>query len=291
MKKLLFGLTGFIVLILVMCTVVFRFVNIPLLVRQPAETQETLFLGISYEREVRQDPRDMVIHIVTVDLKANGIKVLVTPGEEGAEMPLTARTTSEFLEAFELQLAINGDAFYPWSVTGPFYTPHSGETVNVYGFAASKGSVYSENSDSFPTLYINQNNKASINSAVGRKYNAISGTKMLVQRGTMLEDLGDRVQPRTALGLDQAGRRLIIVVVDGRQPGYSDGATLTEVAQILVEHGAYSGFNMDGGGSATLVMKGSDGEAVLLNSPIHIRMAGNERPVGNHLGIYARKSN
>ena len=274
---------------LVAFATVFRFIDIPLLVRQPAESSQRLFQGITYEREVRQKPRDMVIHIVTVDLKANGIKVLVTPGRKGEELPLTARTTSEFLEDFELQLAINGDAFYPWSVTGPFYTPHSGETVNVYGFAASKGSVYSENSDSFPTLYINQNNKASINNAVGRKYNAISGTKMLVQRGEMLDDLGDAAQPRTALGLDRAGRRLVIVVVDGRQPGYSDGATLTEVAQILVEHGVYTGFNLDGGGSATLVMKGSDGEAVLLNSPIHIRMAGNERPVGNHLGIYARK--
>jgi len=106
----------------------------------------------------------------------------------------------------------------------------------------------------------------------------------------MLEDLGDRVQPRTAVGLDRAGRRLVIVVVDGRQPGYSDGATLTEVAQILMDTGVYTGFNLDGGGSSTLVMKGLDGEAVLLNSPIHIRMAGNERPVGNHLGIYARKS-
>ena len=275
---------------LVAFATVFRFIDIPLLVRQPAESSQRLFQGISYEREVRQDPRDMVIHIVTVDLKAKGIKVLVTPGEEGAELPLTARTTSEFLEDFVLQLAINGDAFYPWSVTGPFYIPHSGETVNVYGFAASKGSVYSENSDSFPTLYINQNNKASINNAVGRKYNAISGTKMLVQRGEMLEDLGDKVQPRTAVGLDRAGRRLIIVVVDGRQPGYSDGATLTEVAQILVEHGAYAGFNMDGGGSSSLVIEGNAGETFLLSSPIHIRMAGNERPVGNHLGIYARKS-
>ena len=113
---------------------------------------------------------------------------------------------------------------------------------------------------------------------------------MLVQRGKVVDGLGEKVQPRTALGLDRAGRRLIIVVVDGRQPGYSDGATLGEVAQILMEHNAYSGFNLDGGGSSTLVMEREDGNAKLLNSPIHIRIAGNERPVANHLGIYAKRN-
>ena len=290
MKKSIFVIAGCFILLLVMLTVVFRFINIPLLVRQPSASSETLFRGITYEREVRRDPRDMVIHIVTIDLKANGIKVLVTPGEEGEELPLSARTTSEFLQDFDLQLAINGDAFFPWSVTGPFYSPHSGEAVDVYGYAASKGMVYSEGKDGLPTLFIYKNNKASINSLIGKVHNAISGTKLLIQRGKLLDDLGDNVQPRTAVGLDSAGRRLIIVVVDGRQPGYSVGATLIEVAQILLDHRVYVGFNMDGGGSSTLVMAGEDGDAVLLNSPIHIRIARNERPVGNHLGIYAKKS-
>ncbi|MEK6256844.1 MAG: phosphodiester glycosidase family protein, partial [Chloroflexota bacterium] len=171
----------------------------------------------------------------------------------------------------------------------PFYGPHRGDAVNVFGYAASKGTAYSEGIGGLPTLYINQINKASINSQIGKRYNAISGTKLLIQRGEILPDLGDKVQPRTAVGLDRAGRRLIIVVIDGRQPLYSAGATLGEVAKILVQHGAYFGFNLDGGGSSTLVMAGEDGNAEQLNSPIHLGIQGNERPVGNHLGIYAKK--
>jgi hypothetical protein len=255
----------------------------------PPGTKTTLFEGVEYVRQQRSSPRQMVIHVVTVDLKAGGIKVLVTPGEAGEAQPLTARTTSEFLEKFDLQIAINGDAFYPWNVVGPFYTPHSGDSVDVYGFAASNGTIYSENSDSLPTLYIYKNNKASINTRIGKVYNAVSGTKRLVKQGRAVEALGNVAQPRSAVGLDRTGRRLILVVVDGRQPGYSEGATLAELAQILIENGAYSGFNLDGGGSSTLVMQGEHGRARLLNSPIHLGLPGTERPVANHLGIYARE--
>jgi hypothetical protein len=278
--KLCLGL-GFTLASLAACTPLSR---IP-----PSGTAAALFAGVDYIREVRSSPRPMVIHVLTVDLKQDGIKVLVTPGEAGETQPLKARTTSQFLEQFGVQLAINGDAFYPWSVVGPFYSPHSGDAVDVYGFAASNGTIYSENSDSLPTLYIYKNNKASINTRIGKVYNAVSGTKRLVKQGRAVEALGNVAQPRSAVGLDRTGRRLILVVVDGRQPGYSEGATLAELAQILIENGAYSGFNLDGGGSSTLVMQGEHGRARLLNSPIHLGLPGTERPVANHLGIYARE--
>ena len=37
------------------------------------------------------------------------------------------------------------------------------------------------------------------------------------------------------------------VVVDGRQEGYSHGATLEQLSEILAEHGCVSGYNLDGG--------------------------------------------
>ncbi len=257
---------------------------------QPGATKENLFKGIVYERIVRQEPRLMVIHVMTIDLKADGIKVLVTPGNADSDHSLSARTTSDFLEHFDMSIAVNGDAFTPWNDYGPLgYTPHTGEGVNPIGFAASRGSIYSQDTDEEPTLYIYQNNKASINGIVGKIYNAISGNLLLLRNGNMVDGLnaGD-AEPRTAVGLDRAGRRLIIVVVDGRQSGYSEGATLAEMAQLLLDHKAFRGINMDGGGSSTLVKAGSGGEAILLNSPVHGGNPGRERPVGNHLGISAK---
>jgi hypothetical protein len=258
---------------------------------QPDSTKETLFKGIVYERIVRQEPRLMVIHVVTVDLKAEGIKALVTPGNPDADSPLSARTTSDFLNDFSMSIAVNGDAFTPWNDMGALgYYPHPGEGIDPIGFAASSGSIYSQDTDEEPTLYIYKTNKASIDGLIGKIYNAISGNLLLLRNGNIVEGLNaNNAEPRTAVGLDRAGRRLIIIVVDGRQSGYSQGATLAELAQLLLDNKAFRGINLDGGGSSTLVKAGANGEAILLNSPIHGGNPGSERPVGNHLGISAKK--
>ncbi|MCL5428244.1 MAG: phosphodiester glycosidase family protein [Chloroflexi bacterium] len=257
---------------------------------QPEPEKRQLFQGITYERIVRQSPRPMVIHVVTVDLKASGIKTLVTQGDPNQARPLSAKTTSQFLEDNNLQLAINGDAFTPWQDLGPLgYSPKPGERVTPQGFAASKGTVYSQDTDEQPTLYIYKNNKTSMNALTGKVYNAVSGFELILWNGNIRDGLNNSdTDPRTAVGLNRAGNKLIIVVVDGRQPGYSEGATLAELAQILAEHKAYSAMNLDGGGSSTLVIEGENGEPQVLNSPVHQGIPGNERPVGNHLGFSAK---
>jgi len=78
------------------------------------------------------------------------------------------------------------------------------------------------------------------------------------------------------------------VVVDGRQPGYSLGVTLSELAEIMIFHGGYNALNLDGGGSSTLVVEGALGSPKILNSPFNHGIPGRQRSVGSHLGIYAK---
>jgi exopolysaccharide biosynthesis protein len=66
--------------------------------------------------------------------------------------------------------------------------------------------------------------------------------------------------PRTAAGRTRDGL-LILLVVDGRQPE-SRGVNLRELAEIMLDLGAVDALNLDGGGSATLVVNGT-----LLNRP------------------------
>lgn len=61
--------------------------------------------------------------------------------------------------------------------------------------------------------------------------------------------------PRTAVGWS-GGKRLIFFVCDGRQPLWSMGMTLPELAQTLRELGCVEALNLDGGGSATFVVNG-----------------------------------
>ena len=42
------------------------------------------------------------------------------------------------------------------------------------------------------------------------------------------------------------------LVADGKQPGYAEGMTYREVAELLVEHGVDQAVEFDGGGSAAM---------------------------------------
>lgn len=69
-------------------------------------------------------------------------------------------------------------------------------------------------------------------------------------------------QPRTAIGVID-DNHLVFVVVDGRSPGYSKGVTMTGLAEIMQGLGATTAYNIDGGGSSTMVFNGS-----LVNDPL-----------------------
>jgi hypothetical protein len=98
---------------------------------------------------------------------------------------------------------------------------------------------------------------------------AIGGGPQIVRNGAPIfragevfttKQLGPRA-PRSAVGQLRDGR-VLLVAVDGRQPGYSVGLTNWELAQALVRLGAVTGMALDSGGSTTMAFDGK-----LLNRP------------------------
>lgn len=86
-------------------------------------------------------------------------------------------------------------------------------------------------------------------------------------------DGGDR-HPRTAIGINEDGTRVYMVTVDGRQ-AISRGMDLHELGALMVETGAHTAINLDGGGSTTMVVRGE-----VANSPSD---TGGERSIANAL--------
>ena len=259
----------------------------------PVPMKQKLYEGVTYRRLVRYVPRPMIAHVLTIDTKEKGIEFLITPPDSEGETPLKARTTSQFLEEFQLQLAINGSGFSPWWSNSPAdYYPHVGDPIAPFGLTASSGKVYWTTADTEgipPALFMSRKNVLSFNNKPSRVYNAISGDRMIVVKGEIPADLDHQeLDPRTALGLNRNGRYLYLVVVDGRQPFYSQGATFAELAQLLLDQGAYMAMSLDGGGSSTMVMEDEDGSPLILNSPIDRHIPGTERPVGTHVGIFVK---
>lgn len=60
--------------------------------------------------------------------------------------------------------------------------------------------------------------------------------------------------PRTAIAKLTSGK-LLLLTVDGRQPGISVGMSLDMLANLLLEFGADEAINLDGGGSTTMVVR------------------------------------
>ena len=119
---------------------------------------------------------------------------------------------------------------------------------------------------------------------------AVGGRPMLARDSAIVAEVETEGQasfrarnPRTAAGIGNGGRRLILAVIDGRQAPYSDGMTLRETAELMLGLGARDAINLDGGGSSALVFLEPDTKRLrVANKPSD---ATGERAVGDALAI------
>jgi hypothetical protein len=113
-----------------------------------------------------------------------------------------------------------------------------------------------------------------IAAAVGGGPELVRGGRAVVSTDEWFTPLQLRPRaPRSAVGQLRSGR-ILLVAVDGRQPGYSSGLTNAELARTMVRLGAVRAMAFDGGGSTTLAFDGA-----VLNRPSD----GRERAVGSAL--------
>ena len=66
---------------------------------------------------------------------------------------------------------------------------------------------------------------------------------------------GMGLQPRTAIGQSRNGDCMMLII-DGRQPGYSVGCTVADCSKILERYGAFQAMNLDGGSSSVMWYRG-----------------------------------
>jgi hypothetical protein len=113
---------------------------------------------------------------------------------------------------------------------------------------------------------------------------AVGGHPLLVAEGQIRIDprnasFDSRPEPRTAVGYTAQGE-VLMVTVDGRQPGVSEGVTIPQLAQLMRDLGAVYALNLDGGGSTTMVVRDLGQEEIrVANRP----PGGVERAVSNGL--------
>ena len=233
--------------------------------------------GISYKKIATTAPRNLVIHVAKVNLSQPGIGLFVTPKDS------VGSTTSNFLNNFNLQLAINANPFTSATLNG------------LSGFAASQGDLYKTTNLPTPSLIATKTNSIQFKDLQNIDdapdfWNIVSGFNLLTENSQPASPeiikCSDRqyaqanpgycayLAPRTAVGLT-SGNQLILMVVDGRQ-NQSLGASLPELQELMLACRANNSINLDGGSDSTLVAK----DQGVLNSP-----SAGEQTVVTHLGI------
>ena len=252
----------------------------------PAATTTTNpFLGVTLHQRTETAPRPLRINVAVIDLAAPGIDFRVTGDNGDLPEETTRQRTRDYLVQQDAQLAINAS----------FFTLNTGAYADNSGLVVSDGDRVSPHSD-YHALNISSANVATIvRQASGditgyastpsvSLWNAVAGNRRLVTNGvnniTSPDTFDTTPNPRTAAGVTSDGR-LVLVTVDGRQTGVSEGMTTIELADLLVSYGVRNGINLDGGGSTTMAI--ADPSPRLLNTPSD----GSARAVGTNLAVFA----
>lgn len=112
---------------------------------------------------------------------------------------------------------------------------------------------------------------------------AVGALYSLVENGSVVSGLPSGVNPRTAVGVKSDGT-VVFYTIDGRKSGHSIGASMTQVAQRMIELGCVTALCLDGGGSTTLSITAPDETSA---QTINIPSDGAERSVTNHIFLVA----
>lgn len=257
-----------------------------------SERVETPYRAIEIEHRRYSTPRPLSLWIVKIDVAGDGVEPVLTrpdpsKGDDGKAYETRSRTTLDFARESGVQLAINTSAFAP-------LRGKPGEPMDLNGLAAVDGKVFSKPNRKYGAIFIDQKGHYSLKAAAGEAksvWTVIPGFRMLVDDRKVVVAQAESdsafggLQPRTSIGVDEAGTTLWLVVADGRQPGFSMGMSLAELAAFFRGLDVWDALNLDGGGSSTLVLQDADGTHRVLNSTISGGKPGGLRQVGNNLGF------
>lgn len=234
----------------------------------------------------------------TIDLTDPRLELRVTaPLSPLQTYEATLRTTSSWHTQQGNQLSINANFFGALTAT----------TADVIGLSKSNGALVSPvrqyGAAPDPAIVFAPNKLATIGAITTAQAAAaqwavagVGPSSTDTVPGTLLVTDGvntgatARVEPlvrnpRTAVGTNQAGTTLYVVVVDGRQPSWSVGMTLPELANVFLGLGAWRAINLDGGGSSSFLYS-PPGGTLVQNRPSD----GSHRAVANHLGFAVAQS-
>ncbi|MBP5509582.1 MAG: phosphodiester glycosidase family protein [Kiritimatiellae bacterium] len=256
--------------------------------------------GVTLRAYALEKPRLMKAYVARIDLTTPGLGFTATERDPlwGRPMPdytnetwlvnTRRETPADFMArrrkaGQDVELAVNTSGWRPWGGRAAGRSTYAA----LYRWELADGEEISCGKKPGMGTYfiVRKDGGAEIRSLVRPSMTndmafALYGNRHLLKNGAPTPETDPEtyreLHPRTAFGLTADGKTLVILVVDGRQPGYSLGASRADLAGLLLREGCADAVNMDGGGSSSLVVfDRADNRPVMLN---------------RHAGGYVRKT-
>ena len=225
----------------------------------------------------KSDGSQMRAFLIEADLSLAGIRMFVgAPFADNSLFGKKYQTLSEQAPMYETPecrpiVVVNADF---WAVSGVYKDQlrgpvHSGGTVLKSSF------LYEERLYQQALSYAGVRRDGTVSIGPRDAYAAeqkdlvecTGGGVIMLQDGQVPPlDAYPGVDPRTVMGC--RGATVWFLVVDGRQPEWSNGLTYPEIGSILKAVGASAAVNLDGGGSVQLLVRNpSTGSYEIRNRP------------------------
>jgi hypothetical protein len=275
----------------------------PLVARAEFPTERP-YPAVVYKYEEIKQPVPQKIYIAAIDLANPDVQLRVSRGGEDPDGPGEWQTTlmqpTKIAEREGFDVVINGDFYAAYKAKDAEGTAaqkqfKGGLPAKVSGPAVTDGKLWGPTTKPRAAFVIGPNKKPSVAQLQDPPSNAlqvVAGSDVVVQNGRNVAPPGDKPgfargpHPRTAVGIADGGKTLILAVIDGRKKGEAIGMSLQEVGDVMLKYGCTDAVNLDGGGSSMLGIRNPEtGKMVIMNTPSD----GRERSVANVLGITVTK--
>jgi hypothetical protein len=247
------------------------------LVLDSAEVTE-MAPGVVYEERLYHDPNGKPVRAYTITVEKGAATIATSlPGDKekiGTYASVLAQVKSAADHGKNVIAGINAD-FFGNTMEGLCVR----DGVELHDYSGRPWFGITKDGDAVMGLPADYNNtyKDVLLHAVGGSHILLKNDKPdNLSIGT---EFADTIHPRTAVGVTPAGD-IVLMIVDGRQPETSNGATLADLAFLLGTFGCSDGINLDGGGSSTLIVRNGS-TYTTKNSP----SAGSLRAVANGLMV------
>ncbi|MEO6435535.1 MAG: phosphodiester glycosidase family protein, partial [Tepidisphaeraceae bacterium] len=240
--------------------------------------------AVVYKVEEIKQPVPQKIYIAAIDLTHPNVQVRVERGGDDPDGPGEWQTTlmqpTKIADREGFDVVINGDFYAVGRAQSADGTTRpvkyeGGIAAKVSGPAVTDGEKWAVAGEPRAALLIGKNGKPAVAQLTDPPSDAeqvIAGSHVIVQNGRNVapEDKPGFIRgphPRTAVGIADGGKTLILAVIDGRQKGEAVGMSLKETAEVMLKYGCTAAVNLDGGGSTMLGIRNPEtGKMKIMNT-------------------------